>query len=379
MSLTSQQRGGPLGSWMRTAMAGAAELTSHIEEALAGAGRPVWPSGQNVGGRHWADLGGAFGQRLALLTQHAPPYYALYGTVSAELADWPAIHHAAAAFPTHTGLDPQQRARACDWRPTREGWLDVGPTYPTPPGYSPTGAGGVPEFMTRLRTYLTRYVPLGHCAPSLAAETALGRACWVLNAWEGAYRAGGALDMDFAAEDVTELLNLAPAGVLTELLALITRAHTSGALAELRALAGTPAPGRALGIAGPVFVPHWADGDLLIGDTLIDVKTVMHARGHDRTAGWLQQLLAYTWLDVADRYRIRRVGLYLARHGRLITWPIDTFTHTLLRTDDPDQIASTCAQFRDLAARVIRDEGADPRNLQPAHQPSGGSCDGSRT
>jgi hypothetical protein len=74
-------------------------------------------------------------------------------------------------------------------------------------------------------------------------------------------------------------LALAPEHVVTELLALATRAHTSGALIQLRALAGDPPPGLPLGLAGPVFVAHWADGDLLVGDTLIDVKTVPWSGG----------------------------------------------------------------------------------------------------
>jgi hypothetical protein len=367
MSLTSQQRGGPLGSWMQTRMTGALQLAGHLETDLAAGDRPVRPTGHDVDGRHWADIGGAFGQRLAFLTQHAPPYPALYGAVNAELADWPGIHHAAAGFPTHTPLDADHRARACDWRPTPTGWYDIGPTTPTPPGHSPTGA--VAEFTTRARNYLALHAPPGQVASSLGAETTLARVCWVLNAWEGAYR-GGHLDIEFTSNDVPELLALASAPVVAELLALITRARTSGALTHLRQLAANPAPGHALGIAGPVFIPHWADGDLLLGDTLLDVKTVMHARDHPRTAAWLQQLLAYTWLDGPDRYRIRRVGLYLARHGHLISWPIKTFTHTLLATTDPHQVAATYAEFRDLAAQVITNEGADPSNAEQLQPPA---------
>ncbi|WP_051342960.1 hypothetical protein [Pseudonocardia spinosispora] len=360
MSLTSQQRSGELGDWMRTFLTGARTLAGHIDETLATAGRPVSPVSRDLAPRHWADIGGAFGQRLAFLTQHAPPYYALYGTLSAELADWRAVHRGAACFPTHRGLTEEQQSRACDWRPIPGGWLDLGLN---PPAVPVIDSQLVTEFMTRLRDYLSRRTPQGQFAGSLGAETTLARACWVLNGWEGAYRSGR-IDLDFTSTDVSALLNLAPGHALTELLALTTRAHASGALDVLRSLAGNPAPGEALGIAGPVFVPHWADGDLLIGDTLLDVKTVMHARNHERTADWLRQLLAYTWLDVQDRYRIRRVGLYLARHGKLLTWPIDTFTHTLLGSTDSATVAARYGEFRRLAGRVIADEGADPRHLQ---------------
>jgi hypothetical protein len=207
--------------------------------------------------------------------------------------------------------------------------------------------------------YLARHAPPGRLGASLAVETTLARACWVLNEWESAYRAGQ-LDLDYTTDDVTDLLALAPEHVVTELLALATRAHTSGAVIQLRALAGDPPPGQPLGLAGPVFVAHWADGDLLVGDTLIDVKTVTHARNQTRTASWLHQLLAYTWLDGPDRYRIRRVGLYFARHGVLLIWPITEFTHTLLDTTDPDTVASAYREFRGVAAQAITDDGADP-------------------
>jgi hypothetical protein len=35
----------------------------------------------------------------------------------------------------------------------------------------------------------------------------------------------------------------------------------------------------------------------------------------ERVGRWLWQLLGYAWLDTGDRYRIRDVGLYLARYG----------------------------------------------------------------
>ncbi len=47
-------------------------------------------------------IGGAFGQRLAFATHHAPPYYALLGAHRAGLTDWATLARCAAAFPTHT-------------------------------------------------------------------------------------------------------------------------------------------------------------------------------------------------------------------------------------------------------------------------------------
>ena len=104
---------------------------------------PVDPA--TVDGRHWAAIRGAFGQRLAFLVQTAPPYYALYTTVTAGLAEFPDIHAAAARWPTHSTLAEARTCRACDWRPTRTGWVDAGVTPAAPTGQEPSGCGGTPS------------------------------------------------------------------------------------------------------------------------------------------------------------------------------------------------------------------------------------------
>lgn len=110
-----------------------------------------------------------------------------------------------------------------------------------------------------------------------------------------------------------------------------------------------------------MFVQHWADGDLLLPTptsperdmVLLDVKTITSAHDPDRVARWLWQLLAYTWLDTTDRYRIRAAGLYLARHGALITWPIGHLAATLLGDRD---LVTAAAEFRQLAEHIIAAE-----------------------
>jgi hypothetical protein len=128
---------------------------------------------------------------------------------------------------------------------------------------------------------------------------------------------------------VPDLLAAVPAHQVAELVELAARAHTSGALAHLAPAGASPGARTGTdGISGPVFVEHWADGDLLIpiasaagtdagagGMLLLDIKTVISVRDADRVGRWLWQLLGYAWLDARDRYRIRAVGLYLARHG----------------------------------------------------------------
>jgi hypothetical protein len=125
------------------------------------------------------------------------------------------------------------------------------------------------------------------------------------------------------------------------------------------ALAGHPAVGAPLGVTQPVFVPHWAEGDVIVGSTLLDCKAVITVRDRDRIAGWLYQLLGYAWLDsTADRYGIRRVGLYLARHGVLLTWPLEYFEQTLLHI--PGCVPAARPEFLDYAYKLIELEGAEP-------------------
>ncbi|TWP44174.1 hypothetical protein FKR81_41540 [Lentzea tibetensis] len=108
-------------------------------------------------------------------------------------------------------------------------------------------------------------------------------------------------------------------------------------------------------MAAPVLVHHWADGDLVVGSEIVEVKTVLRLDQVQHTVQWLWQLLAYAWLDTADRYRI---GLYLARYGVLLSWGATTFAdHLLGHTGAAPQARD---EFLALAREVIAREGADP-------------------
>lgn len=94
--------------------------------------------------------------------------------------------------------------------------------------------------------------------------------------------------------------------------------------------------------------------------TLLDVKAVIRTDDVQRTARWLWQLLGYAWLDTGDRWRVRSVGLYLARHGVLMTWPVAELTARLLGVIPPGRgaIARARDEFLTLAERVLTAEGA---------------------
>ena len=88
-----------------------------------------------------------------------------------------------------------------------------------------------------------------------------------------------------------------------------------------------------------------ADGDWIIGDTLIDCKTDQRI-----TAGSLRehllQLIGYALLDLDDWYKIRSVAIWYPRFGLLPTWSLDT-----LLSGDSDELLPT------LRAEVRRNWG----------------------
>ncbi|MGO3234628.1 variant leucine-rich repeat-containing protein [Microbacterium sp.] len=75
-----------------------------------------------------------------------------------------------------------------------------------------------------------------------------------------------------------------------------------------------------------------ADGDWLIGDTLIDSKAYEHLTV-PKLRDFLRQLLGYVMLDLDDAYAIRRVGIWLPRQRVMPTWSL---SHLL--SGDPDEL-----------------------------------------
>lgn len=63
-----------------------------------------------------------------------------------------------------------------------------------------------------------------------------------------------------------------------------------------------------------------ADADLIIGNRLVDLKTVKTIKA-DRFRRWVYQLVGYALLDYRDEYKISELSIYFARHGVRINWP----------------------------------------------------------
>lgn len=93
----------------------------------------------------------------------------------------------------------------------------------------------------------------------------------------------------------------------------------------------------------PMFIPHWADGDLVVGNCLLDVKATVRPEQLDPVM--LLQLLGYALLDLSDLYGIRRVGLYLARQARMAVWELATLV--------PDMVDQDGALRRDVKEKFF--------------------------
>ena len=103
-----------------------------------------------------------------------------------------------------------------------------------------------------------------------------------------------------------------------------------------------------------------ADADMIVGSCLIDIKATVNARIE---RNWLYQLLGYVLLDYGDQYQIDSVGVYLARQGILIRWPlrplIGGLTGRLMHR--PEYLQELRGFFRAVAQSIKDDSAAKGR------------------
>ena len=359
---------GELSDWCESRLTGTPDIARHIADKVHGV--PLTRPSGRMNKYHWSQADRTFVNRLAELVQSAPPYSALHGLVRVGLVSMPWAHQQAASYPTHARLPADERERALFMRPTLRGWVDMQVAYDegaskptssleaahrrkTRPGYPDEAV--LAELFERMRAYVAKHARFGRIGP-LGRETGLARISWLTGALAYAYRndsIGHPLFRMFRDEAPTATALHASADDLAieDPLALIERLLTSGALAEMRGLA---APGHGpMGVARPVIFDYWNESHLVLsgpnGATLLDVSSPVRVDSTERTGRRVWSLLASAWLDTSDVYRIRTVGIYLARHGTLITWPVEDLTYELVKGHDPHQAKS---DFVDLARRL---------------------------
>jgi hypothetical protein len=115
--------------------------------------------------------------------------------------------------------------------------------------------------------------------------------------------------------------------------------------------------GRGLAGSGDV---GGADFDLLVDGCLIDVKATKDV-GSLGGIPWAWQLLGYVLLDYEDALAVRSLGLYLARQGLLVEWPLDDFCE-MLGASKPSPLADLRKDFR----KAVKSGRSAPSSLGAA-------------
>ena len=90
-----------------------------------------------------------------------------------------------------------------------------------------------------------------------------------------------------------------------------------------------------------------ADGDLILDDCLVDIKATVNPKV---SQAMLYQVVCYALLDREDRFSIRKTGLYMARQGALIVWPLPELL-MMLGTNDTD-IGKLRTVFEEATCRL---------------------------
>jgi len=175
----------------------------------------------------------------------------------------------------------------------------------------------VQPFLSSLDEFLTSRSPVGR-ALSDSDEERLARYCVVLAHLEAFFRAGTDIESPLYSlvkgSTLEDLLAVPPEHQVRDLCALSRECFEDG-----RELFGLPC------VLNPAFDGSadigGADADLVVGQCLLEVKTVSSAHaGTVREA--VYQLLGYTLLDYSDRYGIRQIGVWLTRQRCIWVLPL---------------------------------------------------------
>ncbi|OLL89614.1 hypothetical protein Ae331Ps2_5948c [Pseudonocardia sp. Ae331_Ps2] len=357
--LTTALRTGTLATWCRQRLTGLDQVARDVARAAARAPQTTL-SGPTPGADSQL-VGGIVDARLAALVQPAPPYAALQGLLAGQLVSPGAAARIALSFPTHRELPDEVATVAHTLHPSPREWLQI----PAPAATStdpPWGDSVFPDLANRGHLFHHEHAPCGQVGTA-GAERALARSYGVWALAEAAYRSGHsprALSaLAHRGPVTTETLRAAvPDGSAHEAAALVRALATSENLPTLLAWgAERPPEAAGIGYASPTLIPHFADADLLVGTTLLDVKVSAHAAQPRRVRAWLQQVLGYAWLDVSDRWGIQHVGLVLARQGLLVRWDLQSLTAAAFGDTDP---LAGVQQFRRLCQTAAHAERKPP-------------------
>jgi hypothetical protein len=194
------------------------------------------------------------------------------------------------------------------------------------------------SFFERLDATLNTLQPVG-CSLNAESEQILARYCFVLALFEEALRDNSyrysPLIMPRAKRSVDELLAIPQEEWIDDLCDMFALFH-----AQCAYMLSLPH------ILHPRFMGErhvWVtDTDLIIDGSLIEIKANIE---RSIQPSWLRQLVGCVLLDYEDQYHIQSVGIYMARHGRLVSWPLNRFLEGLSGKSTID-LASLRQEFR---------------------------------
>lgn len=93
-----------------------------------------------------------------------------------------------------------------------------------------------------------------------------------------------------------------------------------------------------------------ADADMIIGDTLVDLKTSRQQRPCDRQDLW--QLVGYVLLDYRGKRPVSALALDFVRRDKTFSWPLDDLLEMLAGSRQP--VDSWRARFKDVTRVLAR-------------------------
>ena len=187
--------------------------------------------------------------------------------------------------------------------------------------------GALGEFFEALDQTIQRVAPTGRRL-TLKNEQELARYCIVLGLLEQVFRAG---------PDINSPLWIpGPKTTADEMLDLATPQMVKD-MCQLSRLFFEKCPDIiAMGarvVQNPTFrgsrMVGGADADFIADNCLWDIKTSIQNR---ISGDWLYQLLGYVLLDFDDTHKIREVGIYMARQGVRLQWPLQDLLNMLTDT-----------------------------------------------
>lgn len=215
------------------------------------------------------------------------------------------------------------------------------------------------SLLAGLRALVDEVRPVGRRLTA-AEDSDLCRYCYVLALYDECFRMNmrwrSPLEHLGPDADVADAMALVPDAAVADLCALVVGLHRS----ELATLSGRV-------ITNPTFAGSGlvggADGDLIIGDCLVDAKATVQSLQRD----WVYQLIGYALLDFDDVYEIGRVGFYHSRVASLLTWDLQDMLN-----DAAGQPVDIGALRHDFRKAVSGAAGGQPKP-KPASVASGRS------